>query len=89
MDQDKLKLANKLNSDIRALEQALDCFEWQPEGSEEPLSLNPILWIQYDDCDDCRTHHEIPMDLNNELIFLLKQEIMKSLELKRSKFEQL
>jgi len=96
MDQEKLKKANKLNSEIKTLEESLMSFEWS-EGDYNPeikktkentYSTNPTLQINYD-AGDCREGLELPGIINDKFITILKKYIEDELLEKKNEFRRL
>jgi len=87
MKTETLNKANDLNRKIREFSEALNCFEWTPEETKSPVSLNPRLIIEYDN--DGREQMEIPMNLSNELIDFLKKEIIEGRDKAMAEFNAL
>tara|TARA_R110002096_G_scaffold242885_2_gene434814 strand:+ start:380 stop:649 length:270 start_codon:yes stop_codon:yes gene_type:complete len=79
MTKEKVEQANSLDKKIKDLKSAMNCFEWTPDGSSVPVSLNPRLIIEFDDGDEGRVDMPIPMNLSNEMIKFIKGEISNSL----------
>jgi hypothetical protein len=83
MEKETLKKANELDRKIREINEALNCFEWQPYPDEvalakEPISTNPILMVEFDGGDG-REEVKLPIILGNRLIDILKSELKSSL----------
>lgn len=72
MDITTLEKANELNRKIKEFTEALNCFEWEEEGKK--YSTNPTLIIEFDR--DDREQQRLPMNLSNELVAVLKTEII-------------
>ena len=82
-----LEKANELSRKIQDFEEALNCFDFNPEPDKPPFSLNPTLIIEYDG--DGREQHTLPMHLSNAMVAFLKKEISKALELAVAEFYSL
>lgn len=89
MEKSTLKKAKELEHHMNMLEQSMQSFEWKPDWSEEPISLNPAIIIEYDDEEGGRATMPIPMSLSRELVDMLKAEIKAKLEAVKEEFKKL
>lgn len=78
MDTNTLHEANNLSWRIKELANALNCFEYEHEAGQEPISTNPQLIIEFDGGDD-REQIKLPINLSQTLTDFLKVEIKKEL----------
>ena len=85
MDVTTLEKANELNKKIREFQEALNCFEWENEYGGH--STNPRLIIEFDR--DGREQQLLPMNLSNELVKILKEEIIKGRDIAVADFNAL
>lgn len=90
MDLETLKKANRLDRKINILHGALTCFEWSftEDDTIEKVSTNPSIIIEFDDVDG-RSQVALPYKLSENLIGLLKQEILTQITIAEKEFKAL
>jgi regulator of sigma D len=69
-----LQKANQLNSKINACTEALSCFSWS-DSQGKIHSTRPKIIVEFDG--DGREQAELPFQLSEDLIDLLKNHIIK------------
>lgn len=67
MTTEKFKKAKFLNEKIEMLNEFIDAFEW-----EDNQSRRPSLIVESDDEDGGRTQYNLPVQLNEQMIDLIK-----------------
>lgn len=92
MDVKTLKEANLLQSRIEKLDLCNNLFYWGTDSNfpEIPtVSRKPKLILEYDDEEDGRSQEPVPMELNEEMIQVLKTWIEIESDRFMTEFEQL
>lgn len=85
MTEQTLIKANDLRQKIRSIKDVLDSFYWD---NAHLVSKRPVLIIECDDEDE-RVENRLPIDINHNLIGLIKEEATKQLLILEEEFQKL
>lgn len=85
MTEQTLIKANDLRQKIRSIKDVLDSFYWD---NAHLVSKRPVLIIECDD-EDGRVENRLPIDINHNLIGLIKEEATKQLLILEEEFQKL
>lgn len=86
MTEQTLIKANDLRQKIRSIKDVLDSFYWD---NAHLVSKRPVLIIECDDDEDGRVENRLPIDINHNLIGLIKEEATKQLLILEEEFQKL